>query len=87
VRIGELSLGTDFDDFADVLQWGPIDNRPFLRCLKGYGLCLWRLARFAEAEQIFTRMLWMNPADNQGIRFLLPEVQARRAWVSDKERV
>ncbi|MEX2261407.1 MAG: hypothetical protein WD696_05625 [Bryobacteraceae bacterium] len=28
-RIGELSLGADFDG---VLPWGWIDNRPFLRC-------------------------------------------------------
>jgi hypothetical protein len=34
VRIGELSLGHGFDG---VLPWGHIDNRPFLRCLRGYG--------------------------------------------------
>ena len=38
VRIGELSLGDGFDG---LLPWGSIDNRPFLRCLSGYGLCLW----------------------------------------------
>ncbi|MBW2162605.1 MAG: hypothetical protein JRH14_22045 [Deltaproteobacteria bacterium] len=42
VRIGELSLGDDFDG---VLLWGHIDNRPFLRCMQGYGLCLWRMAQ------------------------------------------
>jgi len=47
LRIGELSLG---DDFTGVLPWGMIDNRPFLRCMHGYGLCLWRLGRFDEAE-------------------------------------
>ena len=45
VRIGELSLGDEFDG---VLSWGLIDNRPFLRCLHGYGLCLWRLGRFGK---------------------------------------
>lgn len=77
VRIGELSFGADFNG---LLPWGYIDNRPFLRCLKGYGLCLWRLQRFAEAEQVFGRMLRLNPADNQGVRFLLTEVQAKAAW-------
>ena len=33
VRIGELSLGADFDG---LLPWGHIDNRPFLRCMHGY---------------------------------------------------
>jgi len=77
LRIGELSLGKDFDG---VLHWGLIDNRPFLRCMQGYGLCLWRLGRFKEAEHVFNRLLWLNPADNQGVRFLIDYVKARTAW-------
>jgi len=80
VRIGELSLGADFDG---VLPWGLIDNRPFLRCMQGYGLCLWRLQRWEEAVQVFKRLLWMNLSDNQGIRFLLPNVRARLAYVDN----
>ncbi|MBN1662063.1 MAG: cytoplasmic protein [Deltaproteobacteria bacterium] len=81
LRIGELSLG---NDFAGVLPWGLIDNRPFLRCMQGYGLCLWRLGRFDEAERIFNRMLWLNPSDNQGVRFLIDEVKAKAVW-EDRE--
>ena len=77
LRIGELSLG---DDFSGVLAWGLIDNRPFLRCMHGYGLCLWRLGRFEEAEHIFQRMLWLNPSDNQGVRFIINEVKTKTAW-------
>jgi hypothetical protein len=77
VRIGELSLGPGFEG---VLPWGLIDNRPFLRCLQGYGLCLWRLKRTEEAREVFSRMLWMNPGDNQGIRFLLPDLKAGLSW-------
>jgi tetratricopeptide (TPR) repeat protein len=77
LRIGELSLGDSFDG---VLHWGHIDNRPFLRCLHGYGLCLWRLGRFEEAGSVFDRMLWLNPSDNQGVRFLIEDVRARRVW-------
>ena len=75
--IGELSLGESFDG---VLPWGRVDNRPFLRCMHGYGLCLWRLGRVDEAVAVFERMLWLNPSDNQGIRFLLPQVQAGERW-------
>ena len=76
-RIGELSLPAHFDG---VLPWGHIDNRPFLRCMHGYGLCLWRLGQFAEASQIFDRMIWLNPSDNKGIRFLTDDIRAKRTW-------
>lgn len=77
VRIGELSLGPAFEG---VLSWGYVDNRPFLRCLHGYGLCCWRLGRFEDAERVFERMLWLNPSDNQGVRLLIGAVKAREAW-------
>jgi len=75
VRIGELSLG---EGFNGVLHWGDINNRPFLRCVHGYGLCLSRLGRLKEAEEVFTRMLWLNPTDNQGVHFLLGEIKERK---------
>jgi tetratricopeptide (TPR) repeat protein len=80
VRIGELSLGGSFNG---LLPWGHIDNRPFLRCLQGYGLSLWRLRRFKEAEDVFIRMLWLNPSDNQGVRFVLDEVRKGKVWRAD----
>jgi len=81
VRIGELSMG---ENFESVLPWGLIDNRPFLRCLNGFGLCLWRLERFEEAEALFERLLWMSPSDSLGIRLLLPEVKAGNPWSPDE---
>jgi len=80
VRIGDLSLGEEFDG---VLPWGWIDNRPFLRCLYGYGLCLWRLERFDEAAQVFDRILWLNPSDNQGARFVIGAVRRKTPWTPD----
>jgi hypothetical protein len=77
VKIAELSLGKDF---TGVLPWACTDNRPFLRCLHGYGLCLWRFNRFRDAEKLFTRMLWLNPTDNQGVRGELDEVKRREVW-------
>ena len=83
VRIGEWSLGDRFDG---LLPWGHIDNRPFLRCMHGYGLCLWRLGRFDEADAAFGRMLWLNPSDNQGVRGLIENVRAGKAWEADRNR-
>ncbi len=77
VRIAEQALPDGFDG---VLPWGRLDNRPYLRCLHGFGLCLWRLERFDEATTIFDRMLWLNPTDNQGMRMLLPQVRAEESW-------
>jgi tetratricopeptide (TPR) repeat protein len=82
VRIGELTLEDGFDG---VLPWGLIDNRPFLRCLHGYGLSLWRLGRAEKAAAVFERMLWLNPSDNQGARFLLPAARAGEPW-TDRNR-
>jgi hypothetical protein len=82
-RIGELSLGEGFDG---LLPWGGIDNRPFLRCMNGFGLCLWRLGRFEEAGIAFDRMLWLNPSDNQGVRFLIDDIRAKVAWEHRRDR-
>ena len=76
-RIGELSLGHGFDG---VLPWGWIDNRPFLRCMHGFALGLWRLGRFVEAAQFLERMLWLNPSDNQGARFEIGDVRRKLRW-------
>jgi hypothetical protein len=53
--------------------------------MHGFGLCLWRLVRFDEAEHIFDRMIWLNPSDNQGVRFLIDEVRAKTAWEDRRE--
>ena len=83
VRIGELSLGADF---SGVLAWGWLDNRPFLRCLHGYGMSLWRLGRFEEAERLCERILWLDPSDAMGERFNLHSVRAREAYTEEHRR-
>jgi len=77
MRIGELSLPRDFDG---VLEWGLIYNRPFLRCMHGYALCLWRLGRYTEAEAQFERLLHLDPDDALGARFCWSAVRAGRPW-------
>ena len=68
-----------------MLPWGHVDNRPFLRCMHGYGLCLWRLGRLDEAARVFDRMLWLNPSDNQGVRCLIREVRAGSVWEAHRD--
>lgn len=77
VGIGDLSLGPDFNA---LLPWGPIYNRPYLRALHGYGLCLWRLGKTEKARIVFERILSLNPIDNQGVRFLRDDICNGRPW-------
>ncbi|MDH4209216.1 MAG: tetratricopeptide repeat protein [Anaerolineae bacterium] len=71
--------------------WLDVDSRPFMRALHGRGLCLWRLGRVDEARQVFAWMLELNPNDNQGVRFLLHDLDEGLSWeeslVRDEERV
>jgi hypothetical protein len=67
------------------LRWSVLENRPFLRCLHGVGICLWRLGRFEETAAIFERMLWLNPMDNQGARFMIDAVRAKQPWEAFQE--
>lgn len=82
VQMGDLALGPKF---RGVLPWRMIDNRPFLRCLHGLGLALWRLGRTDEARAVFVRMLWLNPMDNQGARFLLADLDAGKTYLEMSE--
>ncbi len=82
VRIGELSLPQDENI---VLPWGRLDNRPFLRCLHGYALSLWRMGEVKEARRQHERMLWLNPSDNQGARFNLLAMDEGRSWEESLE--
>jgi len=77
LSIAELTLGPGFDG---VLSWGHLDNRPFHRCLHGFGLCLWRQQRIDDAIDVYERMLRLNPSDNLGARFLLHDLRAGRSW-------
>jgi hypothetical protein len=38
------------------------------------------MKRFDEAAAAFHRRLWLNPSDNQGVRFEIEEVRSRVAW-------
>ena len=41
--------------------------------------------RSSRSSGIFDRMLWLNPSDNQGVRFLIDEVRAKTAWEDREE--
>ena len=72
VEIAEKALAPDGQD---VTPKGFLDNRPYLRALHGFGLATWALGDAAEAEQSFAQLLWRDPADGAGARFLIQAVR------------
>ncbi|WP_433358793.1 hypothetical protein [Streptosporangium sp. CA-115845] len=74
VAVGELSLPSRF---TGVMAWSSIQNRPFLRARHGLALAWWRLGEFDIAGTVVRTTLWVNPADNQGLRDLLSPIEER----------
>ena len=44
------------------------------------------LGRYDEAGRVFEKMLWLNPSDNQGVRFLVEDVRAGKAWEENRDQ-
>ena len=80
VRIGQLSVNDSFDG---LLPWFKLNNRPFLRCLNGYGLCLWRLEQWDEAQMTFQTMLDLDSDDALDAGSSLQLVVAREQWMEE----
>jgi tetratricopeptide (TPR) repeat protein len=52
--------------------WKDAETRPYLRAVYGKAMTEWHLSRFAESADHLEYLLKCNPADNQGVRFLIP---------------
>ena len=70
VDLGLRVLEDDFTRGEDLLPWGILDNRPFLRAYHGLGLAWLENGWVKPAVSIFDAILDMNPNDNQGVRAL-----------------
>ncbi len=68
VRIGHKAFPQDFELRRDRLEWGWLENRPFLRCLHGLALTRYNDGEIEEALRLFQELLSLNPNDNQGVR-------------------
>ena len=77
VALGELTVPADT---TAVLPWAMTDNRPFLRCLHGVALSLWKLGQHAAAAAMMDRVLWLCPSDNLGVRFIIEAVLRGEPW-------
>lgn len=62
---------------SGMLEWGNLDNRPYLRAHGNLALVFRKQGKWAEAAKIHEQMLRWNPNDNQGARYLLGEEYQR----------
>jgi tetratricopeptide (TPR) repeat protein len=62
-------LGTE--DKKSFAWWGELETRPYMRARHGLGLLYLEAGRFDEAIGEFKDLLWRNPNDNQGVRYLV----------------
>lgn len=62
-------ISDEHGNWPDVLEWSIESNQHILRVLEEYGLFLWENEQTSEALELFRRILCMNPADQQGIRY------------------
>lgn len=62
-------IADEHGNWPDVLEWSIESNQHILRALEEYGLFLWENEQTSEALELFRRILCMNPADQQGIRY------------------
>ena len=72
-RIGHKAFPQDFKLGRDRLEWGWLENRPFLRCLHGLALARYDDGEIEEALGLFQELLSLNPNDNQGVRAIAVE--------------
>jgi len=74
VSLGKKAFPDKFKLGRDRLDWGFLNNRPFLRCMHGYGCTLLERGEKEKALSIFEEMLALNPNDNQGVREIVVEL-------------
>lgn len=71
VEAGERALGEAMFEEEMGRFWGIPETRPYMRARAGLAHCLWDQGQHDAAIAHYYELLNLNPADNQGIRFLL----------------
>ncbi len=68
IEAGERELGADFIAENSGYFWGVLETRPYMRALQGFAQCCVHVGEKESAAICFTKMLELNPNDNQGVR-------------------
>lgn len=84
LEVGERAIPSDF---TGPIEWGFLENRPFLRAAQGAMLCQLRLSQRRDALVLMEKMLAWNPNDNQGIRHLIGSEYLRAGELEKADRI
>lgn len=74
VSIGRKAFPEKFKTGKDRLEWGWLENRPFLRCLHAVALDHYERGNKEESLKLCQELLQLNPNDNQGVRAIAEEL-------------
>jgi tetratricopeptide (TPR) repeat protein len=66
--LGEERFDNDYRVRNEGHYWGLNETRPYLRCMAGYADCCFYLGDVYQAMDVWEDMLYLNSADNLGIR-------------------
>lgn len=69
-NIGMQCFIEKFSADGNRLEWGWLENRPFLRAYHAFGLQYLDKGNVETALSVFRTILALNPGDNQGVRAL-----------------
>ena len=73
VAIGLQAIPPAFNWKRSRLRWGYLENRPFMRAYQALALHRMDQRAWDDAILILGRLLAVNPNDNQGVRYELPQ--------------
>ena len=71
VVAGEAALGEEIFEEDAGYFWGILETRPYMRARLGLAQALWASGEREEAAANLADMLYLNPNDNQGVRYVL----------------
>ena len=72
VSIGLHAIPPEFHWDRSRLTWGHLENRPFMRAYHNLAIHRMEQQAWEAAIEILSRLLAVNPNDNQGVRYELP---------------
>ena len=72
VAVGLHAIPGNFHWDRSHLPWSHLDNRPFLRAYHALAIHRIKQRAWDPAIEILSRLLHVNPNDNQGVRYELP---------------
>lgn len=70
VAVGERILADEFEEMVGHF-WGIVETRTYMRARAGLESTFWLQGEYDSAISHYKQLLYLNPNDNQGIRYIL----------------